>query len=251
MAEITYYEAAGNRFAIVESRDAVARVLGSPAMKGLSLDGVLVCTAPNAGGDCRMEIINRDGTESAACGNGLRCIAHFAFERGMARDRLTIETLAGSRTAEVVTRGSTDTVRTSMGRPRIDALYANVEGHPAAIVDMGNPHCVLFVDDVDTAPVAQIGAHLEHHARFPQRANVEFVQLGDESVRLRVWERGVGETAACGTGASAVAAVAIQRKLMSSPIVIHLPGGTLTASWDGSNELFLEGPVGPLALVRT
>ena len=246
MAEVSYYQAAGNRFALVESRSAAEGVLRGSIMGQLALDGILVFGQPEAGGDCRMEIINRDGSTSAACGNGLRCIAHFAFERRDASGRLSIETSAGRRYAERVVHGAPGIIRTSMGTPRIVELDTDIDGHHAAIVDMGNPHCVLMVDDVDSAPVAELGSHLEQHPRFPDRTNVEFVQVTEEKLNVRVWERGVGETAACGTGASAAAAVMLKRGLQGSPIELQLPGGLLTATWVGKGELYLEGPVARL-----
>ena len=243
MAESIYYEAAGNRFAIVRSHDAVAAVLESPEMVELELDGVLVCTEPEGRADVRMEVVNRDGSPAQACGNGLRCIARYAFGRKLVARAMTIETASGVRRARLIGESR---VRTSMGMPRIEALEEEVDGHRLAIVDLGNPHCVLFVDDVESSPVEELGRRLESHARFPGRTNVEFACAEEGGLAMRVWERGVGETAACGTGAAAAAVVALEKGLADSPVRVRLPGGVLTVSWDGRGELELEGPVARL-----
>lgn len=258
MAELSFFEATGNRFAMIdgfvssEPEAAVRRVLSSSVMTDESLDGVMICGPSRAGADCRMEIFNRDGSRAEACGNGLRCIARFAFERGRCGERLKIETAAGLRTVLVLRDGSgaIRSLRTGMGRPRIvgeEDLSLGATTVRAAIVDMGNPHCVLFVGDVPTAPVKTLGPLLERHIRFARRTNVGFARVQSNAIELRVWERGVGETEACGTGAAAAAAVALRRGLVVTPLEVRMAGGVLNVHWDGEGELFLEGPAEPIA----
>ena len=245
MVEAWFYEAAGNRFAIVERGASVERALDE-LVRPRGLDGLLVFGPGEAGADCRMEIVNRDGSRPEACGNGLRCIARFAFERG-AGPRMTIATDAGPRAAHVRCdeEGRVRAVRTTMGVPRVLAVDAELEGvaRPAAIVDLGNPHCVFSVDDVSRAPVSELGPLVEHHARFPERTNVGFAERRADHVALRVWERGVGVTAACGTGAAAAAAVLFHRRLAEPPLEVRLSGGVLTVFRGERGELELEGPV--------
>lgn len=212
------------------------------------LDGLLVVSA-GSGADCRMKIYNADGSSPEACGNGLRCVAKFAREEGFtANESLQVETDAGVRAVELVrdAEGSIASARARMGVPR--AIERDVELHTshgvmlATLVDMGNPHCVLFVEDERNAPVRELGRELEHHARFPSRTNVEFAALRNQRWFLRVWERGVGETAACGTGACATAVAASLAHRVSLPVDIELPGGRLTVDWDGRGQVLLTGP---------
>jgi len=258
------YSAAGNRFVLVdgleltpeEALELARALVASDEMQTFALDGVLVCVAPRHGGTCGMIVLNRDGSRAEACGNGLRCIARFAVERGLAHEELVIETDAGARPARVSHgEGDVVTVRTGMGVPEIVDTSARLEldGEifEAALVELGNPHCVLNVDEAARAPVATLGPRFERHPRFPRGTNVGFAHMDsdgdDQGMVLRVWERGVGETAACGTGAAAAAAAAISRGARVSPIRVKLPGGTLTVEWDGVGELFVTGPVEAIA----
>lgn len=255
-------EGAGNVFAVVDGDRAglggdcaeLARVLCAPgAVHGVgTLDGLLVVTRGSGAADCRMTIFNADGSRPEACGNGLRCVAKFARENGFARaDRLQVETDAGERRVDLV-RDESGTIvgcKARMGAPR--AILADVEldstrgSVRATLVDMGNPHCVVFVDDERTAPVHELGRELESASRFPQRTNVGFAAVRDGRLHLRVWERGVGETRACGTGACASAVAASlrgDRWRVALPVDVELPGGTLRVNWDGTGEVVLEGP---------
>ena len=256
--EARLYAAAGNRFAVL---DAFEREPADPARLArewsarLGLDGVLIAARPRAGGDCRMLVYNKDGSRAEACGNGLRCVARWSVETGRAPDELVIETDAGTRRirclrdgeARGVLTGTIVGARAEMGVPRLIERTARLEvaGRTldATLVDMGNPHCVLFVADVERAQVARIGPALEHHPRFPQRANVSFVQASRERLSVRTWERGVGETAACGTGAAASAVAALLHGRARSPVAIQTRGGELEVTWDGAGVLFLAGPV--------
>lgn len=249
---------AGNSFALWDARalgepaDAVAlaRELCERTWPGAqaTLDGLLVVSPGTEGAACRMTIYNADGSRPEACGNGLRCVARFAREQGFsAGDAFTVQTDAGLRAVAMVReRGAIVGVRASMGAPRsieLGVLLASSKGRQqATLVDMGNPHAVLFVADERTAPVAELGRELERHPRFPNRTNVEFAALRDGRVHLRVWERGVGETAACGTGACATAVAALREGRLQLPVDIELPGGTLRVDWDGAGEVLLTGP---------
>jgi diaminopimelate epimerase len=256
--KLTLMAGAGNSFALWDvralgqPRDAaeVARELCERTWPGPSatLDGLLVVSPGTDGAACRMTIFNADGSRPEACGNGLRCVARFAREQGFsASDTFSVQTDAGVRSVEIVRdRGAIVGVRASMGPPReIEVgvtLASSKGGQRATLVDMGNPHAVLFVADERTAPVAELGRELERHPRFPNRTNVEFAALRDGRVHLRVWERGVGETAACGTGACATAVAALREGKLTLPVDIELPGGTLRVDWDGAGEVFLTGP---------
>lgn len=249
---------AGNSFAVVDTRSqalpddlpGLARSLCARAWEGRlpALDGLLLVSPGTAGGDCRMKIYNSDGSSPEACGNGLRCVAKFAREEGLARrDQLRVETDAGLREVELVRHGDEISgARARMGAPRrieSSVELATSRGRLlATLVDMGNPHCVLFVEDERAAAVHELGREIEYHPRFPKRTNVEFAALRNERLFLRVWERGVGETAACGTGACATAVAAAREERVSLPIDVELSGGRLTVDWDGRGEVVLTGP---------
>jgi diaminopimelate epimerase len=263
---------AGNTFAVVDAEKEplgddpafLARRLCATAWEGKipALDGLLV-VSKSAAADCRMRIYNADGSSPEACGNGLRCVAKFAREQGFAqRDQLRVETDAGVREVELVrsASGSIVAARANMGAARRverDIELTTSRGAAqATLVDMGNPHCVLFVEDERAAPVADLGRELEHHPRFPARTNVEFAALRNERLFLRVWERGVGETAACGTGACATAVAASLAGRVTLPIDIELRGGRLTVDRTARGELVLTGPCeelwrGEVALPRS
>ena len=230
-----------------------ARAGGLPQLEGRDLDGLLLVLPPEGQADCRMVIHNADGSRPEACGNGLRCVARFAREQGLATgDLVRVETDAGLRSVALEGCGDRPdaaravSVRASMGVPRVVArreqLECAGEQLEATLIDMGNPHCVLFVEDERRAAVERIGPALERHARFPARTNVEFASLRAEGLGLRVWERGVGETAACGTGACAAAVAAMLEHGRRSPLEVQLPGGRLRVHWDGAGEVWLEGP---------
>jgi diaminopimelate epimerase len=249
----------GNTFAVVDGeRESLAddcaalarRLCASAIWEGRlpRLAGLLVVTRSQAGADCRMRIFNADGSRAEACGNGLRVVARFAREQGFAaRDRLRVETDAGVRDVELVRNvdGTITAARARMGAPRKierDVELVTSRGPlRATLVDMGNPHCVLFVDDERATAVGELGRELEQHPRFPQRTNVEFAAQRNERLFLRVWERGVGETAACGTGACATAVAAALARKVSLPVDIELPGGRLGVDWDGRGEVELSG----------
>jgi diaminopimelate epimerase len=253
VAELSFYSAAGNRFVVF---DAFERMPADPSALALALcgkhglDGLLVGARPGALGDCRMLVFNRDGSRAEACGNGLRALARWALESrhcGPAH-ALTIETDVGPRRVECFLRGGeVVAVATELGVPRVLAAEASLACRRgevrATLVDMGNPHCIVFVPDVARAEVAALGAELEHHARFPLRTNVSFVELAGARLLVRTWERGVGETAACGTGIGASVVAALVHGRVRTPVEVGTRGGRLSVDWDGTGVLRLTGPV--------
>jgi diaminopimelate epimerase len=251
VADPRFYSAAGNRFAVL---DAFEREPAEPAALARELcarhgvDGLLLGARPLAGGDCRMLVYNKDGSRAEACGNGLRALARWAVESEHARDTLVIETDSGPRRVTCLRRArEIVAARAELGVPRLVERETElaVEGRTlrATLVDMGNPHCVLFVRDVGRAEVALLGSALERHARFPQRTNVSFVELAGGRLLVRTWERGVGETAACGTGIGASAVAALVHGFVRSPVEVGARGGRLQVDWDGTGVLTLAGPV--------
>jgi diaminopimelate epimerase len=234
---------------------AIARAV-SPRRTGIGSDG-LILIAPSTIADVRMEMYNADGSRGLMCGNGIRCVAKFAYERGLARrPDLRIETDCGVKTLTLAVRdGRVDDVTVDMGPPDlsptalpiasearlVDAPF-QIDGRELRItcVSMGNPHCVLFVDSTAAAPVTILGPRIETHPLFPERVNVEFVEvLGavpSERLRMRVWERGSGETAACGTGACAVVVAAHLTGRGRRRAYVELLGGTLAIEWSESDD---------------
>jgi len=228
---------------------------------GVGGDG-LILIKPHEGADGEMEMYNADGSVSEMCGNGIRCVAkyvHDTYARG--RDELRLMTGAGWRTARIRARdaaGNATAVQIDMGAPVFEGLKipTTIEA-PAVLrqtlqagdrtfefssVSMGNPHCVIYVDDVARFPVHVYGPLIENHPLFPRRVNVEFVQVvaPDEAIQ-RTWERGSGETWACGTGASAVAAVGRTLGLTGDRLTIHLTGGDLLLEYDGTGSVRMTG----------
>jgi len=206
---------------------------------GIGADG-LILLEPSNTGDVRMRIINADGSEAEMCGNGARCAARWLEEAGEG-DRITLETGAGLVRTQVLAREPEYLVRVAMGRPRI--AEANVDGRTEAYVDLGNPHVVLVRGELDAIELAPLALELQNDPDFSAGTNVHVVTVLDRrTLRVRHWERGVGLTQACGTGAVACAAVAIERGLAASPVEVLVPGGRLVVEWDGQGEAYLTGP---------
>lgn len=200
--------------------------------------------------DFKMRIYNADGSEAKMCGNGIRCVGKYVYDKGYTdKKHLTIETLSGVRRLELqVLGGKVKSVAVDMGQaiPKED-LCLNVNGEKIVCtpVSVGNPHAVLFVDGMESAPLTTLGPALEHHEAFPDGVNVEFVQaLGENDLRMRVWERGSGVTMACGTGACASVMAAVSKKLChyNKPVSVHLDGGTLKIQIAPDNTVTMTGP---------
>lgn len=227
---------------------------------GVGGDG-LILVGPSKNYDFTMRVINSDGSEAEMCGNGIRCLAKYVVDSGLT-DKTTFvtETLRGPHTQVVrVLNGNFVDVTTGMGAPilsrnaipmkgpdtdRVVDEELIVDGKPYRItlVNVGNPHCVVFVDDVDKVDLPAIGPKFEHHPAFPNRINTEFVQVLDKNnVRMRVWERGCGETMACGTGATASVVASILNGKTLDTVAVHLKYGCLIIEWRDRGELFMTG----------
>ena len=225
---------------------------------GVGFDQLLIVEPPSRPDvDFRYRIFNADGSEVEQCGNGARCFARFVIDKRLtAKKRIRVETKNSVIELNVRSDGQ---ITVDMGAPRLEpaeipfvapeaalAYEVEVGGQTVelAAVSMGNPHGVLRVDNVDTAPVHTLGAQLETHPRFPQKANIGFLQIVDaHHARLRVWERGCGETQACGTGACAAAVAGIRQGWLQSPVQISLPGGSLSIEWAGPGQpVLMTGP---------
>lgn len=227
---------------------------------GIGADGlILIC--PSERGDARMRMYNADGSESEMCGNGVRCVAKYVHDHGIARkEDLQIETGRGVLPIHVeVQNGRVVRARVNMGTPILEAaqIPTTLAGSPpqnvklsaggrefdVTCVSMGNPHCVAFVDEINDDWVLRIGPQVERHPAFPRKVNAEFVQvLSPREFNMRVWERGSGETLACGTGACAVAVAGVLTGRLERHVVGHLPGGDLELEWSESGEVFMTGP---------
>jgi len=230
---------------------------------GIGSDG-LILIMPSDKADVRMRMFNSDGSESEMCGNGIRCVAKYAYDHGIVgKKEITAETGAGILTLQLFTGSDNkvDRVRVNMGKPRLTKQEIPMLGEPVdartvaqplnimhtvfsiTCVSMGNPHCVIFVDDVEHFQVEKYGPLIENHDIFPRRTNVEFVQIISRSeVRQRTWERGAGETLACGTGASAVCVAGVLNGLTDKKILNHLSGGDLELEWAEDGHLYMTGP---------
>jgi len=226
---------------------------------GIGCDQILVVETPHhPDADFRYRIFNADGGEVEQCGNGARCFVRFVREKGLTGKRsIRVETAQGMIEPRLEDNGL---VTVDMGAPRfaLDLIPfvapAEATTYPLDLPDgrqieinavsMGNPHAVQVVDDVDTAPVATDGPVIEHHARFPARVNAGFMQIVNRNeIRLRVYERGAGETLACGTGACAAVVSGIERGLLDSPVLVHARGGNLTIAWAGRGQpVMMTGP---------
>jgi diaminopimelate epimerase len=227
---------------------------------GIGADGVIRVAPGRDGGDFFMDYVNSDGSLGEMCGNGIRCLAVFAAAEGLTgATELKVETRAGLKTITATGDG----IRVDMGPPRFrpedvpvtwrgdDALHAKVELEDgiveAACLSMGNAHAVLFVDDLATVPLREIGPRIETHPMFPAGTNVEFVVVESPGrIGMSVWERGSGETMACGTGACAAAVAARLLRGTNEAITVAMPGGELTVEWSGSMEdvrsVYMTGP---------
>jgi diaminopimelate epimerase len=227
---------------------------------GIGGDG-LILIMPSREADARMRMFNADGSESEMCGNGVRCVAKYVYDHGIARKpTLRIETGRGVLSlALVVRKDRVERVRVDMGEPILapDEIPTTLPGAPVVnaeltvdgrklqvtCVSMGNPHCITFVDELNDDWVFRVGSKVEVDPHFPRRVNAEFVQvISPNEVRMRVWERGSGETLACGTGASAVCVAGVLAGRTQRDVTVHLPGGDLELHWADDNRVYMTGP---------
>jgi len=255
----------GNDFILIDNRDgkigdaeeaALARKLCERRFS-VGADGLLLLSNSSVA-NVRMRILNADGSEAEMCGNGIRCFAKYCYENGIVtKTQFTVDTLAGIKQVWLtVNNNRVDAVRVDMGvaeweRSKIPMagegtclnceLRVEEESYRVTCLSMGNPHCVVLVENVEEIPVDYVGPIIENHEAFPQRTNVEFVQiLKRDAIKVRVWERGCGETLACGTGACASAAAAHRLGHVSPKVKVHLIGGILEVAV--ANHVFLSGP---------
>lgn len=256
-----YIDGARERIPAEQKPEIVRRL--SDRHFGIGGDGVIFIN-PSDQADFEMEMYNMDGTRAEMCGNGIRCVAKYVYDKGLT-DQTKISVISAGKIKYLdlqVENGRVSTVKVNMGEPilkacEIPVLAENEQGEVIAdpievegktyqmtCVSMGNPHAVVFVDDVQNFPLEQIGPKFENHPRFPKRVNAEFVKVLDqENVEMRVWERGTGETLACGTGACATVVACILNGLTKDTVTVKLLGGTLQVQWDkAENRVYMTGP---------
>jgi len=271
----TKMQGAGNDFLLVETSDMqrdwspVARAMCDRHF-GIGGDGLLL-VLPSDKADFRMRVFNPDGSEADACGNGLRCLVRYVVDRGLANSgarEILVETVSGIRRARLSKTNKVTKIQVNMGIPRIGAedipvvtqqsgkgtvdiksrlsYTANIGDRelPLNLVSMGNLHAVYFSQKpVADFPLSQLGPKVERHKTFPDRVNFEVARvMSRKQIEVRVWERGVGETLACGSGACAVAVAAQLRGYIENKVDIKLPGGILQVEWNGTDEVLLSGP---------
>ena len=251
----------GNDFILIDCRKKNIPGLSGMIKKysnrnfGIGFDQALILL-PSKKADFRMDIYNADGGRVEMCGNGIRCFAKYIWDRGLSKKEvLEIETLAGIIKPEKVGK----MVRVDMGEPILEGkeipttMAGRIINYPILIeneaflitcVSMGNPHCVIFIENIDRFPVPRFGPLIENYNMFPKRINVEFVQvLNEKELKMKVWERGSGETLACGTGACASAVAAHLNKHTGRKVTVHLAGGDLKIEWsEKDNHVYMTGP---------
>lgn len=233
----------------------------SPRRFSVGADGViLIC--PSDVADAKMRMFNLDGSEGKMCGNGIRCVGKYVYDNGIAhKSTVTVETLSGIKTLEITDKdGLADTITVDMGKAELapekipaiadcesiidTAITVNGEGYNITAVSMGNPHAVTFCDEIDSLNLEEIGPHFEHHEMFPQGVNTEFIRvIDDKTLQMRVWERGSGETFACGTGACAAAVAAVVNGYCkpNEEITVHLVGGDLYITYTCDGTVVMRG----------
>lgn len=244
----------------IDNPPAVARFV-SDRHFGIGSDGLIMIN-PSKTADFEMEMYNADGSRGEMCGNGIRCVAKYVYDYGLTdKTQISVETLGGIKYLDLtVEDGKVSLVKVDMGKPELEADLIPIISEREQVIDepievdgkeyhmtgvsMGNPHAVIYVDDVKGLDMEKIGPKFENHERFPKRINTEFVHCIDrQTVEMRVWERGSGETLACGTGACAVAVSSILNNLTDTQVTVKLLGGDLQIEWDREkNHVFMTGP---------
>lgn len=244
----------------IDNPPAVARFV-SDRHFGIGSDGLIMIN-PSKTADFEMEMYNADGSRGEMCGNGIRCVAKYVYDYGLTdKTQISVETLGGIKYLDLtVEDGKVSLVKVDMGKPELEADLIPIISEREQVIDepievdgkeyhmtgvsMGNPHAVIYVDDVKGLDLEKIGSKFENHERFPKRINTEFVHCIDrQTVEMRVWERGSGETLACGTGACAVAVSSILNNLTDKQVTVKLLGGDLQIEWDREKDrVFMTGP---------
>lgn len=214
---------------------------------GIGADGVIFIN-PSAEADFEMEMYNADGSRAEMCGNGIRCVAKYVYDKGLT-DKKKISIISAGKIKHLhlaVRDKQVVLVKVNMGEPNllVKEMIPKGTDYKITCVSMGNPHAVIFTDNVETLEIEKIGPTIEKHRLFPERTNVEFVKVLDENtLQMRVWERGSGETLACGTGACAAVVAAVAKGLIFEQVTVKLPGGDLEIFWDtGENLVYMTGP---------
>ena len=244
----------------IDNPPAVARFV-SDRHFGIGSDGLIMIN-PSKTADFEMEMYNADGSRGEMCGNGIRCVAKYLYDYGLTdKTQISVETLGGIKYLDLtVEDGKVSLVKVDMGKPKLEADLIPIISEREQVIDepievdgkeyhmtgvsMGNPHAVIYVDDVKGLDLEKIGPKFENHERFPKRINTEFVHCIDrQTVEMRVWERGSGETLACGTGACAVAVASILNGLTEDRVTVKLLGGDLLIEWDKeADKVYMTGP---------
>lgn len=244
----------------IDNPPAVARFV-SDRHFGIGSDGLIMIN-PSKTADFEMEMYNADGSRGEMCGNGIRCVAKYVYDYGLTdKTQISVETLGGIKYLDLtVEDGKVSLVKVDMGKPELEADLIPIISEREQVIDepievdgkeyhmtgvsMGNPHAVIYVDDVKGLDLEKIGSKFENHERFPKRINTEFVHCIDrQKVEMRVWERGSGETLACGTGACAVAVSSILNNLTDTQVTVKLLGGDLQIEWNREKDrVFMTGP---------
>ena len=244
----------------IDNPPAVARFVSDRHI-GIGSDGLIMIN-PSKTADFEMEMYNADGSRGEMCGNGIRCVAKYVYDYGLTdKTQISVETLGGIKYLDLtVEDGKVSLVKVDMGKPKLEADLIPIISEREQVIDepievdgkeyhmtgvsMGNPHAVIYVDDVKGLDLEKIGSKFENHERFPKRINTEFVHCIDrQTVEMRVWERGSGETLACGTGACAVAVSSILNNLTDTQVTVKLLGGDLQIEWNREKDrVFMTGP---------
>jgi diaminopimelate epimerase len=266
MAEIKFWKmhGIGNDYIVIDNRNEFLeeKQLADMVKKlcrrkySVGADGTLI-VYDSLVADVKMRVLNADGSEAEMCGNGIRCFSKYCYEQNITnRKNILVETKAGIRECFMDTKkGKVQNIRVNMGKPYLSRKDVPMSGkgkclnekiqigkhvYEATCLSMGNPHCVLFVDDLNTYPIHEVGPRIENHRLFPNRTNVDFVEIVNrKELRLRVWERGCGETLACGTGACASVVAGNLLNIINSKCTVHLLGGDLIVDYNG--VVMMEG----------
>lgn len=266
LKKFSKWQGCGNDFVLFDCLDKPLADYSELAKKvcdrhyGIGADGILI-VEPSTVADFRMRIINTDGSEAEMCGNGIRCFARYLYDNQLtSKEEFTVETGAGVLVPRIIKENNEVVgVRVDMGEPHLLGEEIPVVGYDGkrvigaplkveettykmTCVSMGNPHCVIFVDNAEKFPIERLGTKFEHHSAFPKKTNTEFVQVIDKAhVRMRVWERGAAITLACGTGSCATAVACILNGKTDRKIEVALDGGKLNVEWADNNHVFMTG----------
>lgn len=254
--KFTKMQGIGNDYVYVDCfKETVANpqktaVIVSDRHFGIGSDG-LILIKPSKVADCQMDMYNLDGSRGAMCGNGIRCVGKYVYDHHIVdKPKISVETASGIKYLDMkVTGGKVEAVTVDMGKPEqtsqiLESITVDGQVYEFIGISMGNPHAVLFVNDIKAIKIEEIGSKFESHSRFPDRTNTEFIEIVDRThIKMRVWERGSGETMACGTGACASVVASVLAGRTDSKVEVELLGGCLNITWDRDKDtVFMTGP---------